>query len=144
MQVTFTFHYGSINTYQLILLIQPHQYLHSTMVLLIRSYTSINWEGLYYLHSTMVLLIRYLHLSLILRLILFTFHYGSINTGKFHTRKKWTYLFTFHYGSINTTLSKGYLKVTCKFTFHYGSINTASPSTISNASIIIYIPLWFY
>ena len=77
------------------------------------------------LHSTMFLLIHMVRVHLEKLVILFTFHYVSINTINGVISIYFCIIFTFHYVSINTPSPYPYSGCGCNFTFHYVSINTA-------------------
>ena len=55
-----------------------------------------------YLHSIMFLLIQKLKIGTMIKQLLFTFHYVSINTRYLAIFITVSTLFTFHYVSINT------------------------------------------
>ena len=64
--------------------------------------------------------------------MIFTFHYGRINTNEQSGISQEKEHFTFHYGRINTASVNGDDAGTFddNFTFHYGRINTSSGSPI--------------
>ena len=121
--IIFTFHYVSINTPRTDASLFPCLSLHSTMFLLIRFTQFLHVIIQPTLHSTMFLLIPLYSNTCSWYILLFTFHYVSINTPS-------VMLLQQLYQSLHSTM---FLLIPVRivtampstiFTFHYVSINT--------------------